>query len=186
MDLANDITGESRNLIHLMEHHIPDFWEHNWTRMDELHKKLGINIKQEFKNTDIPNCVSIVYGDTDSVNSMSIITLQNLQGNIEQVPIEELFTRNEDNIVKILPNGTEIALCEEKILNWNNTQHLVFNNANYIMRHKVTKPKWKLKTKSGKEIVVTNDHSMIVFRNGSKIEVKPYEIQKDDKILIVT
>ena len=53
------------------------------------------------------------------------------------------------------------------------------------MRHKVTKPKWKLKTKSGKEVIVTNDHSMIVFRDGKKLEVKPYEIQPSDKILVV-
>ena len=36
-----------------------------------------------------------------------------------------------------------------------------------------------------KEIVVTNDHSMIVFREGKKIEIKPKDIRKTDKILIV-
>ena len=54
-----------------------------------------------------------------------------------------------------------------------------------IIRHKVSKSKWKLKTKSGKEIIITNDHSMIVFRNGSKLEIKPSEILKTDKILII-
>ena len=53
------------------------------------------------------------------------------------------------------------------------------------MRHKVRKPKWRLKTATGKEIFVTNDHSMIVFRDGKKLEVKPYEILKTDKILVV-
>ena len=53
------------------------------------------------------------------------------------------------------------------------------------MRNKVYKPKWRLKTKDGKEIVVTNDHSMIVFRDGEKLEVKPYEILPSDKVLII-
>ena len=53
------------------------------------------------------------------------------------------------------------------------------------MRHKVSKPKWRLKTKDGKEIIMTNDHSMIVFRDGQKLEVKPYEILPTDKVLSV-
>ena len=53
------------------------------------------------------------------------------------------------------------------------------------MRHKVSKPKWKLRTKLGKEIIVTGDHSLIVFRNGKKMEVKPKDILKTDKILVI-
>ena len=48
MALANDITGEARNLIHLMESHIPKFFEENWMNMKDLHKKLGIKIKHEY------------------------------------------------------------------------------------------------------------------------------------------
>ena len=111
--------------------------------------------------------------------------VQNILNEYENVTIEELWDRNEDNLVTILPNGTEIALCEEKILNWDEKNFLHYGNANYIMRHKVRKPKWKLRTKSGKEVIVTNDHSMIVFRDGKKLEVKPRDILKTDKILVV-
>ena len=198
--LANDITGESRNLIHLMEHHIPDFWRNNWLKLTDLHKKLGIEIdkKQALKaleeakmQVNDPEAyhekswVVPVYGDTDSCFCDTIIRIKNTLDEYENVTIEELWNRNEDNLVTILPNGTEIALCEEKILNWDEKNFLHYGNANYIMRHKVTKPKWKLRTKSGKEVVVTNDHSLIVFRDGKKIEVKPREVLKTDKILIV-
>lgn len=44
--IANSITGEGRNLIHLMEHHIPEFIRDNWLSMKDLHKKLGIEIKE--------------------------------------------------------------------------------------------------------------------------------------------
>lgn len=44
MELASTITAEARNLIHLMEHHIPDMINNNWLNMTELHKKLGIEV----------------------------------------------------------------------------------------------------------------------------------------------
>ena len=44
--LANDITGEGRNIIHKMEEHIPQFFQENWLKMTDLHKKLGIKIKK--------------------------------------------------------------------------------------------------------------------------------------------
>ena len=46
LPLANDITGEARNLIHLMKDHIPNFFKNNWFNMTELHKKLGISLKK--------------------------------------------------------------------------------------------------------------------------------------------
>lgn len=47
--LANDITGEARNLIHLMEKHIPEYMTKNWASMTELHKQLGITLKKEYR-----------------------------------------------------------------------------------------------------------------------------------------
>lgn len=46
--LANDITGEGRNLIHMMEKHIPQYFQDNWFKMTDLHKKLGIKLKHGF------------------------------------------------------------------------------------------------------------------------------------------
>ena len=76
-------------------------------------------------------------------------------------------------------------LFHTRFLNWNEDKKLYYAPVKRIIRHKVSKPKWKLKTKSGEEIIVTNDHSMIVFRDNKKIEVKPSEILKTDKILSV-
>lgn len=62
MALANDITGEARNIIHKMEAHIPVFLEENWKKMTDLHKRHNISIKPDAKNF-----LSICYGDTDSL-----------------------------------------------------------------------------------------------------------------------
>lgn len=204
MNIANDITGEARNLIHRMENHIPDFIKHNWLKMKEVHKQLGIEVDEEKakevlenayfvpKNIDPetynePSFVLPVYGDTDSANSLTIMKLQ--RENMEiKMTIEDWFNENLDDIndfVIKLPNGTELIPTNDKILNYNKDGNLEYQKVNYIMRHKVTKPKWRLKTKSGKEIIVTGDHSMIVFRNGNKLTVKPNEILPTDKILVV-
>ena len=54
------------------------------------------------------------------------------------------------------------------------------------MRHKVNKECFKIKTKSGKEIIVTEDHSCVVFRNNEQITIKAKDINKDtDKILSI-
>ena len=49
MGLANDITGEARNLIHIMEKHIPEMFDTQWFNMTDLHKKLGIKLKESLK-----------------------------------------------------------------------------------------------------------------------------------------
>ena len=199
MGLANDITGEPRNLIHMMEHHIPDFWKNNWLQMTDLHKKLGWKVDPERakrvletvpyvtkeQDPDAYNersWVYAAYGDTDSC--IGETKIQTEQGT---VTIADLFGKNykgADEVI-ITPNGSELVPLKQKILNYDENNNLTFQPANYIMRHKVTKPKWKLLTKTGKEIIVTEDHSLIVFRNGEKLEVKPKDVLKTDKILII-
>lgn len=49
MALANDITGEARNIIHKMEECIPKLFENEWFNMKELHKKLGITLKSKYR-----------------------------------------------------------------------------------------------------------------------------------------
>ena len=50
LELANDITGEAKNLIKLMERHIPEYIQNNWTKMTDIHKKMGIKLKKEYRS----------------------------------------------------------------------------------------------------------------------------------------
>lgn len=105
MNLANDITGEARNLIHKMENHIPDFIKKNWTTMYDLHKKLGIEVdpikaKEVLKSAyyvpkevdpdtyNEPSFVLPVYGDTDSLYMCYEGLLKTIKG-IEKMTIEQ-------------------------------------------------------------------------------------------------
>lgn len=72
MSLANDITGEARNVIHLMENHIPEYLRENWPYMKDVHKSLGITVDPEkaeriLRESGKKSFVDVIYGDTDSL-----------------------------------------------------------------------------------------------------------------------
>jgi DNA polymerase elongation subunit (family B) len=180
MNLANDITGEARNIIHKMEEHIPAYMEEQWPKMKEFHEKHDIKIK---KNAS--GFLNICYGDTDSVAKDTVIRIKDIEGKESKITIEDLYNKYLNQPAGVTLKGHESVECDCKILNWDENSKLYYGSPKRIIRHKVTKPKWRLKTKSGKEIFVTNDHSMIVFRNGKKIEIKPKDILPNDKILII-
>lgn len=106
INLANDITGEARNLIHKMEHHIPDFVRNNWIKLKEVHKQLGIEIDEqramEILNREVPESVladkdayhkpsfiTPVYGDTDSIYSCYENFVESIKG-YEKLSIERI------------------------------------------------------------------------------------------------
>lgn len=66
MNIANDITGEARNLIHKMEHHIPEYFQEHWANMTDLHRKMGVTVDRE-KCSLMKNLCQPIYGDTDSL-----------------------------------------------------------------------------------------------------------------------
>ena len=72
MGLANDITGEARNIIHLMESHIPKYIREEWPYMTDVHKSLGIkvdpiNAEKVLRESGEESFVKVIYGDTDSL-----------------------------------------------------------------------------------------------------------------------
>lgn len=175
--VAGTITAQGRDLTKKMDSVNEDYWYNQWHQDHDLHRKLCIqNITPLNKGEHVS-----IYADTDSCDSNTIINTNN-----GKFTIEEWYNNNTSNgsggeTIK----GHESVLTDDKILNYSDSGNVYYANTRRIIRHKVTKPKWKLKTKSGKEIIVTNDHSMIVFRNSIKTEVKPSEILKSDKILTI-
>lgn len=81
MRLANDITGEARNLIHFMERHLSTFWQENWVKLTDLHKKLGITVNPEKCKRLLNKYFDpLIYGDTDSLYSEYDTLLQTIDG----------------------------------------------------------------------------------------------------------
>jgi hypothetical protein len=176
-NVASSITAQGRDLTKTMDKVNEDYWYNKWHLDFELHNRLSIKDITKITNDQKVS----IYADTDSCQYDSIIRTEN-----GEITIENWYNKNfENGSGGETSLGHESVLTKDRILNYSENRGLYFAPVKRIIRHKVSKPKWRLKTKSGKEIVVTNDHSMIVFRNGEKIEIKPSEISKNDRILVI-
>ena len=106
------------------------------------------------------------------------------------ITIAEFFNKakyeNFDIVLK-MPNGKEMIPIQHhttKAFNPNAPLMPEDMPVRYIMRHKVHKKKYKIKSKSGKEVIVTEDHSCIVLRNNEVISIKAKDINiKTDKLV---
>lgn len=120
--------------------------------------------------------------DTDSTIGSTILTTD-----IGKITIEDLYNRytneslemksaieaKKDSIRKLTKNIKSASF---------DGSNIVFNDINYIMKHKVNKRMYKIKS-GEKSVVVTEDHSVIVIRNDEMISVKPKDILKSDKLI---
>lgn len=179
--VAADITGECRNLTRTMWNNLENFFHETiWVRKD-LWEKFDFALDETKHDWYRTQNIS-VYSDTDSCDKDSKINIEG-KGNIS---IEDLFKLGFTSTSEIGKIGEhEIVSCPYKILNYKDGK-LRYCDVAKIVRHKVTKPKFKIKTKSGKVIYVTGDHSCVVFRNGKQMTVKAKDIDKaTDKILVV-
>jgi len=178
VNVAEAITLQGQDIIFFSNKIIDDYFFNEWHLDKEVHEALGLTRV----NKVIPDSKTTIYGDTDSVAKDSLLKLDdNRIITIEAFYNESLINGSNGNTL----GGHESVKTDKKVLNWSEENNLYYGNIKRIIRHKVSKSKWKLKTKSGKEIIVTNDHSMIVFRNNIKLEVKPSQILKTDKILCI-
>lgn len=173
--VAEAVTLQGQDLIHYANSVLDDYFLNKWHLDKELHQKLGLN----YVNKVLAKTI-VIYNDTDSVAPDTV-----LKTSSGDKAIEDFYNENISNTGDNTLAGHESVNTSDKVLNWSEEKSLYYASVRRIIRHKVSKAKWKLKTKSGKEIIVTNDHSMIVFREGKKIKVKPSEIKKSDRILCV-
>ena len=189
-NLAADITGECRELTKTMWHKLEEFFHETlWERKD-LWKKFDFELDENMHDWYREQPISI-YSDTDSIAENSLIIVK-YKDQIIKTSIKNLFNYNykftgvfnyddNDKSKEITPGFKDI-----EVLNYTKEKGVHFVPIKYIMKHKVSKERFKIKTKSGKEIIVTGDHSCIVFRNGKQIEIKAKNINKDtDKILSI-
>lgn len=174
IDIAESITLQGQSAILYSEKILNKYFQEFWPKDKNVHEFFNISVKNKLVRP------SVVYIDTDSVVGDTLIKLDDGR----EIKIEDLYREGVSSAGNTI-NGHESVSISNQVLNWKQDIGLYYTPVKRVIKHKVTKSKWKLKTKSGKEIIVTNDHSMIVFRNGKKMEVKPSEILKTDKILTI-
>lgn len=134
---------------------------------------------------DDPAVSLTIAGDTDSCSSDTLIYV-----NGEKMTIEEAFKKmkyaNNDFVIR-LDHGQEVIPANGFTTKAFNPIAMLLpaeKPINYIMRHKVSKGKFRIKSKSGKEVIVTEDHSCMVIRNNKLIEIKAKDINiKTDRLV---
>lgn len=185
--LAADITGECRNLTKTMWNDLEHFFHETlWERKD-LQEKFGFELDENMHDWYRQQPISI-YSDTDSLIGKSLLLIKDNKNIKDKYYIEDLFNQSleKNGLSDLTQNNQEIVKCDKSVLNWTKENKLQYVPIKYVMRHKVSKPKFKIKTKSGKEIIVTGDHSCVVFRNGKQLTIKAKDIDKStDKILSI-
>lgn len=172
VNLAECITKQGKNAVLYAESHINDYFLNHWYDDHETHRKLGVKVYRPVKKQ------VTVYIDTDSTVGSTNINCEDTCRTIE-----ELYNHCEQyGSAGETLSGHESVNCPIKVLNYNGND-LYYANVKRVIRHKVSKKKWRIMTNSGKSVTVTNDHSMIVYRNDKQIVCKPEEMKKTDKLL---
>ena len=116
----------------------------------------------------------IAQKDTDSVVGDTEIIVNN-----QRITIEEYFNlkcKDKTSERLVIPVKGDVSLSVNDKLEKEN------KNIKYVMRHKTTKRLFKIKV-NGKEVILTEDESMVVLRDGKLERVKPTELRKGDGII---
>ena len=124
-----------------------------------------------------------IYSDTDSiVGDTKILTEDGY------VKIEDLWDRfSETNSVGKTESGHDIieninidvSTFDPEI------KKTFMGKCDKIFRHKVSKRKFKIKYQD-KEVIITEDHGLMVYRDGEFMRISPLEYKNGDKIVIET
>ena len=179
LEVAEAVTMQGKDLWKYAEKIINNYFQKYWHLDQEIHEIIGC------KNVKPVTTDMVIYGDTDSVFSHTLLDIYTNKYN--SIMIGELF----EDLMRTYKiqrdiSGNEIIMNPDfKVLNYK--ENLIYSPVKKLIRHRVRKSKWKLTTESGKEVIVTNDHSLTIIRDGKKITVKPSEvnIQTDSVIEII-
>lgn len=119
---------------------------------------------------------SIVYGD-----SVTGDTLIKTDGG--EITIKQLFDECVEHAKT--SDGKEYGLWSQaKVVGFNGYEmEPILSNIEAVMRHKTKKKLYRITTENGKSVTVTEDHSIMVDRDGFLMDIKPTELLKDDKII---
>ena len=179
-EVAESVTLQGQDLIKFAEKVINKYFHEIWHLDKELHEKIGVrNVRQI---TD----EMVIYVDTDSCMGSTELIIKNQENLLYKIEIGDYFRfLSKSNDIFLDQRGNEIIEPDnEYTLNYTDT--LKYSGIKKVIRHKVKKKKWRIISESGKEIIVTNDHSVTVFRDGKKLSLKPSEINiLTDEILEV-
>lgn len=117
----------------------------------------------------------VIAGDTDSVASDSKIYVDG-----KRKTIEEAFDKTTGYVDK-LENGTEVKILGKVYKTQSVKGECRIKN---ISRHKIKKQMYEIKIPNHNALIITKDHSIMVYRDGEIIECKPEDIRETDCFIV--
>lgn len=187
-DIAESITLQGQDLIKYSVVQINDYIKNLWNQDYEGHKRIADRMKNifgdafaydKFINAARTNKVLIntlqCYGD--SITGDCLIDLHNG----EKIAIKDLFDECCES-----KSAEKIRVSSDRIIKSYDIDNgcVAFYKIKYIMRHYTRKRIFKIVSSSGKSVLVTSDHSVIILRDGNVCESKPQNILYTDKIIL--
>ena len=104
-----------------------------------------------------------------------------------KVTIEQLYNLGRNDMGSTLA-GHESVDCKYDVLNIKQNGDAFeryYANVERVIRHKVSKEKWVLGDEFGNEVIVTNDHSLMVLRDGVLQKTTARDIAIDSDFLVI-
>ena len=176
------LSAESYYMICFSNNGAVSFGNYIIEKCSEYHKYV-YDIAIDTNDPDLHNVYAndILVHNTDSVDGNSIIRTAS---HPEGITIAELYNENSNNSGESTLAGHESVHTDDSVANYNaKTKAAEYQSVKRIIRHKVNKPKWRLKTTDGKEVICTGDHSLVVVRDDTQLVIKPKDIIKGDKVI---
>lgn len=124
---------------------------------------------------------SYIYSDTDSVAGDTLITTDN-----GCIKIEDMWSElYDENNITLSSKGHEILNnVDLNISTYNpDSKEQIMAPCSQMFRHRVSKRRFKIKY-GDKNVVITEDHGLMVYRNGDFMCISPLEYKKGDKMVI--
>lgn len=127
----------------------------------------------------------VAYSDTDSVRGDSMLR-SDIYGERSISELFNLYEYCEDSSYTIDISNREFVFPNDLNLPYYIDGIIKYGKVDYMERHLIKKEQFKIKTKSGKQIFVTKDHSIMVLNDiGKIIEKKPNELSVNDKVVSI-
>ena len=106
-----------------------------------------------------------------------------LNTSIGDISIGDLYDQYTDETLELKTNKDSVRTLTKLIKSASfDGDKVVYNDIKYIMKHKVKKRMFRIKSKDN-YVDVTEDHSVIINRNDKVMSIKPIDIIKGDKII---
>ena len=148
------------------------------TLTGQLALRTGAKIVDDFMNKvcGTEGKKFVYYGDTDSVEGNTKIWINGEEIEIskfyDSLECDEIITDSGNHIKKISGYSTKTI----------ENDSVVEKNVPHIMKHRVKKRMFKI-NHNGNSVVVTEDHSIMVKRDGNIISCKPIDILPSDFVI---